>query len=518
MRVLFVASEAVPLAKTGGLGDVVSALAAALRRVDVDAGILLPGYPEALDQAGPLTALARWNDLPGGPSRLLMGRLPHADVPVLLLETPALYAREGTLYQDPDGRDFADNALRFGALCHAAARIATGRSAYPRPDVVHVHDWHAGLVPLFMRRAGSPAKSILTVHNLAFHGSFPFDVAPDIGLDEDDLRPESVEFWGQLSFLKAGLVHAHRISTVSKSYAAEILTQAFGCGFDGLLNTRRDALTHITNGIDMAVWNPALDPHLPRQYSAEDPSGKHAAKTELQHLYGLPVEPFAPIVAMGSRLTTQKMADVAIEAIGRLLQNHPRLQAVVLGRGAHELEEGYRMLEHDFRGRLGLHVGYDERRAHLMHAGADMLLHGSRFEPCGLTPLYAMRYGTVPIASRVGGLIDNIVDAGEGPAPAPCATGFLFDGATVDAMTAAVERALARFADPKAWRMLQQNGMRHDFGWEQPAARYAALYRSMLPQSRLVGERRARSERIDRRLPAERSAVAAAVQAAVGRI
>lgn len=517
MRVLFVASEAVPLAKTGGLGDVVSALAAALRRVDVDAGILLPGYPEALELAGPLTALARWDDLPGGPGRLMMGRLPDTDLPVLLFENPALYAREGTLYQDPEGRDFADNALRFGALCHAATRIATGRSAYPRPDVVHVHDWHAGLVPLLMRRAGSPAKSLLTVHNLAFHGSFPFDVAPGIGMDEEDLRPESAEFWGQLSFLKAGLVHAHRITTVSKSYAAEILTPAFGCGFDGLLNARRELLSHITNGIDMQVWDPASDPHLPRHFSAEDPGGKHAAKRALQQLYGLPVEPFAPILAMGSRLTTQKMADVAIEAIGRLLQNHPRLQAVVLGRGAHELEDGYRMLEHDFRGRLGLHIGYDEHRAHLMHAGADMLLHGSRFEPCGLTPLYAMRYGSVPIASRVGGLIDNIVDAGEGSTPAPGATGFLFDGATVDAMSAAVERALARFADPKAWRALQQNGMRHDFGWEQPAARYAALYRSMLPQSRLAGERRPRAERVERRRSAERNA-SPAVQAAAGRI
>jgi starch synthase len=489
MRVLQVASEAVPLAKTGGLGDVVTALSTALASAGVVSTVLLPGYPQVMAGAWKLRRLADLPDLPGGPATLMLGRLPDGDVPLLVLRNEALYGRMGGLYQDDAGQDYPDNHVRFAALGHAAALIGSGKLAYPPPDIVHGHDWHAGLAPLLLKESarvgGKPvAKSITTIHNLAFHGNFPMETAAALGVPASALTADGAEFWGQLSFLKAGIRFADCITTVSRTYAREILTPEFGCGFDGLLNSCKERLAAIANGIDKAIWDPARDEHLPKTFSLQDLSGKHACKRELQQCYGLPVDPFAPVLAMGSRLTTQKMADVAIEAIARLLKAHPRLQAVVLGRGEPELERGYRLLQEYFPQRLGLHIGYDERRAHLLHAGSDMLLHGSRFEPCGLTPLYAMQYGTVPVASRVGGLADNIVDAGEDEAPAAGATGFLFDGDTVEAMCAAVERALARIADPKAWRVLQRNGMSCDFGWDTPAAQYAELYRQLAPEPR----------------------------------
>lgn len=480
-RVLFVAAEAVPLAKTGGLADVIGALADALQRRGIDMTVLLPAYPSAIEAAGrlrpgePLPARA---GLPSS-TRLLLGTMPGSDVGVALLDAPELFDRPGSPYLDAQGHEFADNARRFAALCQTAVQIAAGHTEVAVPDLVHVHDWHAGLVPLLLKRAGLAQPVALTIHNLAFQGVFPKDVGSTLGLPDDWASDPTLDFWGQLSFMKAGLEHADRITTVSPSYAREILTERFGHGLDGVLRHRQDRLGAIRNGVDTETWDPGRDESIARTYSVRDPGGRQQCKRALQNQFGLQVDPFAPVLALGSRITTQKMADVALAALQRVLESNARVQVAVLGCGDAALEQGFRELANRWRGRVGVHIGYSEPLAHALHAGADLLLHGSRFEPFGLTPVYAMRYGCVPVVSRVGGLMDTVIDAGSFDRPVANATGFTFEGDTAEAMHAAIDRALQWFARPAAWRLLQRHGMKGDFGWETPADQYVALYRAM---------------------------------------
>jgi starch synthase len=479
LNILFVASEAVPLAKTGGLGDMVGACAGALQRAGVQLNVMLPGYPNAIAQVRHARTVCEWTDLPGGHARLLSGRMGTQGIPVLVFDAPALFARPGNPYLDDHGEPYEDNALRFAAFNHAAARVASGVPDVPHFDIVHAHDWHAGLVPMLIKRGGAAVKTVFTVHNLAFQGNFPMGVAPQIGIPAD--AANAAEFWGRFSFLKAGLLWADRISTVSHAYAREILGDTAGCGMQDLLRARQQDLFAILNGIDNDVWNPSKDAFLPMPFFAGDLTGKHVAKRALQQRFGLPEDARAPLLALGSRLTHQKMADVALLALPQLLESNPRLQVAVLGCGERRYEAGMADLAARYPRQVAARIGYTEPLAHLLHAGADILLHGSRFEPCGLTPLYAMRYGTVPVASRVGGLVDTITDRGSPEAAWRGATGFLFDGDSPDAMAAAVERALHVFAQPQAWRILQYNGMTTDFGWSQPAREYVALYRTLVP-------------------------------------
>ncbi|WP_061171821.1 glycogen synthase GlgA [Caballeronia hypogeia] len=509
LNVLLVASEAVPLAKTGGLGDMVSAYAAALREAGVDATILLPAYPNAIAQAEGLSKIGTLSGLPGGDASLLRGRMPGTGVPVLLLRCDALFARTG-LYQDAQGRDYQDNAIRFATLSAAAVRIAQGVRGVKKPDIVHAHDWHTGLTPLLMKHAGVHAKSVFTIHNLAFQGNYALSLGASLGVPEKWLvhalsEPLSIEFYGALSLMKAGIVHADRVTTVSETYAREILTPRFGNLMEGVLQSCAHKLSGVVNGIDEQTWNPATDTLIERNYSFDDMRGKHACKRALQRKFGLPVDPFAPLMAIGSRMTGQKLADVVLEALPRLLAKHPRLQLAVIGKGEAYIEAGFRKLAQEWPDRVGAHIGYDERRAHALHAGADILLHGSRFEPCGLTQLYAMRYGTLPVASRVGGLADTIVDAAQNvdhaahdalrpsvwlrdgthdmpvaAAPARRAlhapTGFLFEGERADDIVRAASRALDAYMRPQAWRALQRNAMSCDFGWNEAITTMVALY------------------------------------------
>jgi starch synthase len=490
-RVLLVASEAIPLIKTGGLADVVSAMADALHQRGVEVTLLMPAYPAALAvlaARGDVREVARLSALPCGEARLLHGRMGSNGVPVLLFDCAGFRARGSNPYVDADGREYADNPLCFASLALAAVHICAGKTAWPVPHVVHANDWHAALIPAFLRTAGiGHVGTVLTIHNLAFQGNYPLEIGPSIGLPESMIGPDGAEFWGRLSFLKAGIRYADRISIVSRSYAREVLTPRFGCGMEGVLNQRRDALVPIANGVDVELWNPACDPLIARRFSADDRRNKAHCKRALLRLFGLPVVPRAPLLALGSRITHQKMADVALEALPRLLERQPRLQVVVLGCGDHEYEAGFRALAEQHRGRLGVYIGYDEQRAHALHAGADMLLHGTRFEPFGLTPIYAMRYGTVPIASRVGGIIDTVVDAGNLDAPTSGACGVLFDGEHADDLLAAVERALGLHAQAEVWSALQRNAMRGDFSWEQPVRRYLDLYAEIAaPETRAL--------------------------------
>ncbi|WP_322102456.1 glycogen synthase GlgA [Paraburkholderia sp. J41] len=488
LNVLMVAAEAAPLAKSGGLGDMVSASSAALRQRGADVSILMPGYECAFERARAATPLGYLRDLPGGDARLWRAAMPDSDVPVLLLQMDHLYAGRGSgLYQDACGREYIDNFARFASLSAAAARIATGVRGVVRPRVVHAHDWHAGLTPLFMKLAGASAKSVFTIHNLAFQGNYPLGLAHYAGIPSGLLNAspddaQSIEFYQSLSFMKAAIVHADRVTTVSERYAREILTARFGNRMEGVLAAHADKLTGIINGIDDEAWNPADDPALAQPYGIDDLAGKHACKKALQQSYGLQVDPFAPLVAIGSRLTEQKLADVVCEALPAALARWPRVQFAILGQGDAQIENALRKLAQEWPGRLGVHIGYDEDRAHRLHAGADILLHGSRFEPCGLTQLYAMRYGTIPVASRVGGLADTIEDcpatAADG-AHAGRANGFLFTGEHASDVFHALGRALGAFAQPTLWRALQRNAMKRDSSWRVPATRYLDLYRSL---------------------------------------
>lgn len=497
LNVLLVASEALPLAKSGGLGDMVSAYAAALRNAGVDVSILMPAYPAALEGAADVTPVARMTGLPGGDAKLLRAYMPDTGIPVLLLQMDHLFAREG-LYRDPQGRDYLDNLTRFASLAAAAARVARGVRGVKRPDIVHAHDWHAGLTPLYMRLAGVAARSVFTIHNLAFQGNHPLAMGGWIGVPPELLAPaltdeRSIEFYGSLSMMKAGIVHADRVTTVSQRYAREILTPHFGHGMEGVLQAQAGKLSGIVNGIDATTWNPATDPLIARSYSVDDTAGKQACKRELQQAFGLARDPFAPLVAIGSRLTEQKLADVVVRALPSLLERHPRLQFAILGQGERGLEHALQELAAAWPGRVGVQIGYDERRAHMLHAGADILLHGSRFEPCGLTQLYAMRYGTIPVASRVGGLADTIVDyAPHDGRSYELATGFLFDGESTDDVVHALGRALAAFVQPSSWHALQRNAMSRDFGWKTSTSNYLSLYADLVDARPVPGDARVR--------------------------
>ncbi|KIF83578.1 glycogen synthase GlgA [Noviherbaspirillum autotrophicum] len=479
-RILIVCSEAVPLVKTGGLADVITSLARTLRRRGIDATVMMPGYPAALEQARNLEEAGLLADLPGGPGRLLHGMMPDQDIPVLLLRTAGFERRISNPYVDERGEEFPDNASCFGALAHAAVAVCRGQTSLAPPHVVHANDWHAGLIPALLRlHRVADVGTLFTIHNLAFQGNFPVDCAAGLGIPQQMLGPDGMEFWGKLSFLKAGIRYADRISTVSDTYAAEILTPRFGHGMDGLLNERRNALLAIRNGVDTEAWNPAGDALIARSFTLSDLRGKSSCKRELQTLFELPPDPFAPILAMGSRITHQKMADVALASLPAVLQRYPRAQLIVLGRGDRTYEQDFVRLAQDFPERAAVHIGYDEMRAHALHAGADMLLHGSRFEPFGLTPLYSMHYGTIPIASRVGGIVDTVVDAGLSGLPPQDASGILFDGEAADGMTAAVSRAFALYENPAEWHPMQCNAMSADFSWSQPAEKYIAAYRDI---------------------------------------
>ncbi|OZI75762.1 glycogen synthase GlgA [Bordetella genomosp. 2] len=483
LRVLMVTSEAFPLAKSGGLGDAVTGLARALSRAGMEVGILMPAYRGVLAKVTGVRHIARLSGMPGGEATLAGALCGESGLPVYLLCNDALYDRDD-LYMDAGGTPYPDNALRYAALAHAAVRIATGLPGIRQPDVLHAQDWHAGLAPLLARASGLRyVKTVLTVHNLAFQGVFPLACARELGVPEGYCTDDGARHYGQLSFLKAGLRYADRITTVSNTYAREILTPEFGCGLDPLLRARAADLQAIPNGIDDALWNPASDPHLgSMRYCLRRPANKRRAKAALQKSFGLQVSPDASLMALGSRLTEQKMADVAIEALPDALHRHPGLQVAVIGRGERRYEQAFQALAERYPGRCAVRIGYDEPTAHRLHAGADMLLHGSRFEPFGLTPLYAMRYGTVPIGSRVGGMADTIVDPGaEQPDKAMfAATGVLFDGDTPQAMAAAIDRALRLRAQPRLWQAMQRNGMAGDFGWDSAAAPYLELFQSLV--------------------------------------
>jgi starch synthase len=479
LRVLYITAEVFPLAKTGGLADVSAALPSALRERDVDIRVLVPGYPQALAAASDAKEIIRLGDPLGyGETRLLETRLPVSNVPVWMVDCPALYDRPGGLYQNDEGADWPDNAARFALLNHVAAGIANEVGRDWRPDLIHANDWHAGLVPLLLaHRAGPRPATLFTIHNLAYQGLFPAEDAARL-----DLPPTAfpaMEFYGQLSFLKAGIRSADAITTVSPTYAQEILTPEYGCGLDGLLQERSNALTGILNGVDYRIWDPATDPHLVCNYSVRSVAAKADCKRAIQTELGLDMRAEAPLAAFMSRLVHQKMPDVVLEVLPALLEEG--MQFVLVAEGDDGYEAQFRDLAARYPGRVAVRIGYEEPIGHRVLSGADMLLHPSRFEPCGLVPIYAMRYGTVPLVRRSGGLADSVIDATPETIRQGTATGFSFEAPSREEMGACVRRALALYRQPISWRRIQAAAMRQDFSWERSAEAYVALYRSLVP-------------------------------------
>ncbi len=477
MRALFVTAEAYPLAKSGGLADVSRALPLALARQGIDIRILMPAYSSALLHLKNPRIVARLEPLLGvEDGTLISGELPDTDLPVWLVDAPSLYRRSGGLYQDDDGRDWADNGLRFAYLSHVAAKVACGLLDW-KADVVHANDWHAGLLPLLLSLEPAPRPAtIFTIHNLAFQGNFPRDILPAIGIPDRFFSADGLEFYGQVSFLKAAIRYSDRITTVSPTYAKEVLTPEFGCGLDGVLRDRGDDFCGILNGIDAELWNPATDKNLAQTYSARDIAGKRICKAELQCALGLEICSETPLVGYVSRLTDQKMADVVLQAVPFLVESGA--QFVLVGEGDPAFEHAFEALGGRYPG-VAIQIGYHEAAAHRLQAGADILLAPARFEPCGLTQLYAMRYGTIPVSRRTGGLADTVVDAGAATLSNRTATGFLFDDADLASLEDATGRALALFEEPLAWRRLQLQAMAQDFSWDASAAQYAALYHTV---------------------------------------
>jgi starch synthase len=474
MRVLLAASECAPLVKTGGLADVIGALPGALAGAGVETRLLLPGYPPvmaALAEAGGGTQIGLLEGLPGGPARVLAATV--AGLHLLVLDAPQHFDRPGGLYEDR-GRDWPDNHLRFGALSRAAATLAVEGVAGWVPDVLHVHDWQTGLAPLWVATAPGPRPAtVVTIHNIAYQGLFPPSVIPELGLPREGFGPDGYEFWGQVGFLKAGLAYADRITTVSPGYAREILTPEFGNGLDGLLSHRRADLSGILNGVDTEVWNPETDPYLPAPYSARAPKGKEASRAALAAHFGLrPGD--GPVLVVVSRLTRQKGLDVLTEALPAFLARGGRL--ALLGSGDAGLEDAFRRLAAERPGEVGVRIGYDEPLAHLLYAGGDAIAVPSRFEPCGLTQLYGLRYGTLPLVARTGGLGDTVIDANPAALAAGCATGFVFAPVSASALAAALDRLCDTWADRALWRRLMRRAMSHPVGWDSSAAAYAALY------------------------------------------
>ena len=476
MKVLHVAAEVFPLVKTGGLADVMAALPVALAEQGADVRLLLPGLPAVLDAVQAARVVVDIGSCFGAVRvRLLLARMPQTHLPVYVIDAPYLYRRDGSPYQDNQGEEWPDNLQRFALLGWVAAHLAAD-DADPAwtPDIVHAHDWHAALACAYMaRHPPTRARSVFTVHNLAFQGLFPMGDGPMLGLPSELLSAAGLEFHGRLSFMKAGLQYAHQVTTVSPSYAREIATHEFGCGLDGVVRSRGDHVCGILNGIDTDIWNPANDPAIAMRYDAERLQGKAACRLALLNELGLDARDGTLLLTVVSRLTAQKGLDLLLAALPQLLQ--AGVQLALQGTGDPALEAGFRMAQQAHPGLVHVHIGYDEARAHRLLAGADVIGVPSRFEPCGLTQMYGLRYGTLPIVRRVGGLADTVRDDGADAAGGQ-ATGFLFDAATPQALERAVMRAAVLKADGKRWRARMATAMAEPLSWEAPAQAYLALY------------------------------------------
>ncbi|MFO0773238.1 MAG: glycogen synthase GlgA [Nitrospiraceae bacterium] len=487
MNILMVASEAAPLAKTGGLADMVSGLSSALVKLGHDVRILVPGYAGTVEQVAQRERVATLTVQDGAsvatvgidrvvPKGQAVDTPPHAPT-FYLVQHDGYFGRRG-MYQD-SGRDYPDNLARFALFSRAALALVRHWAAEKwSVDVIHAHDWQAALVPFYLKvgTGGASilqnARTVLTLHNVGYQGLFPADQYSLLGVGDGYFTPQHLEFYGQVNLLKAGIVSAGALTTVSPTYCREIQTQEFGFGLVGVFRERREQLVGIVNGIDTELWNPETDPWLPAQYSAENLQGKALCKTALQRECGWEASR-QPLFAVVSRLVSQKGIDLLVAAVPKLVADGGQL--VALGSGDADLVEALRQLERRFPQSVKAFIGFDEGLAHRIQAGADAFLVPSRYEPCGLTQLCSLRYGTVPIVRNTGGLADTVRDSSTASPDRP-ATGFVFDRADSADLSAAMSRALLVYQDQRQWTQLVLNGMREPVGWDQSAKAYADVY------------------------------------------
>ena len=484
MRILHVCTEVYPLLKTGGLADVAGALPAAQVHAGDEARLLVPGFPALMAGVKDPQLVAEVPARFGADGiRLLRGVLPGVPVSVYVIDAPALYERPGNPYADASHREYPDNYRRFALLGWIAAQLAQGLDPHWSPEILHCHDWHAGLAPAYLRaaRRGSGrtlAGSVLTVHNLAYQGLFPASVFGELGLPGDFFDVEGLEFHGQASYLKAGLYFADRITTVSPGYAREIQGAEQGCGLDGLLRSRANELQGILNGVDDAVWNPRSDVLLAAPFSPDEMAGKALCKAALQQGAGLAVDADALLFCVVSRLTEQKGLHLVLASLPAIVRRGGQL--LVLGSGDAALEQAFREAAAAQPQSVAVRIGYDEHYAHRIIAGSDVIMVPSRFEPCGLTQLYGLKYGALPLVRRVGGLADTVVDCSLENLD-DAATGFVFDAFTPAGIDAAVGRAFALRRRPDDWQLVQSRAMQQQFGWDSAASAFDALYQQIAP-------------------------------------
>jgi starch synthase len=480
MKILFASSEVHPLMKTGGLADVSGSLPKALRKLRHDCRIIMPAYPETKQKAGQLETVASIQvDGIDTPVEILRGNLPGTKLPIYLVDAPAYFDRAGNPYRAPNGGDWQDNHLRFGLFGRVIAALAMDEAGLDwKPDILHCNDWQTGLAPALLHDRHDRPAMVFTIHNLAYQGLFPLHAFHELSLPHHLWAPHYMEFHGQFSFIKGGLVFADRITTVSPTYAQEIRTQEYGYGLEGLLEYRSDVLSGILNGVDSKTWNPITDKNLSANYSVDNLSGKLQNKLALQQAFGLPENTNTPVLGHVGRMVEQKGIDLMLQAMPDLLSKHP-IQLIILGNGERHFEETVNQLKQVFPDQVGTHIGYDEKLAHQVEAGSDLFLMPSRFEPCGLNQMYSLIYGTPPIVRRTGGLADTIVDATAETLANGTANGFSFDLASADALSSAIKRALACMAGGQCHDTLVRNGMTQDFSWERSARDYLALYKDI---------------------------------------
>lgn len=467
-RVLFVTSEFTDLVKCGGLGDVSAALPRALAD-NHDIRVLIPGYRQVVESGRPIRVVGQIPGLAALPP-CQIGRMDLADgLIVYVLLNPVLYERDGSPYVDPQGNDWADNHIRFARLGLAAAEMAMGEAGIQwRPDLVHANDWTTAMAPAYMAWCGASAPALLTIHNLAYQGLCDMQCSSELAIPEQACSIDGMEFHGRLSFLKAGIAYAQHVTTVSRSYAREITTAEFGCGLDGMLRAKVQAkqLSGIANGIDES-WHPQSDPHLLQGFAAGEWDGKSANAAYVQQW--LDLESNGPLFAVVSRLVQQKGIDLTLGVAEHIVERGGRI--AVIGQGEPALEAAMAELGQRYRGRIGVHIGFNESDARRLYAGSDFLLMPSRFEPCGLSQIYAQRYASLPIARRTGGLADTIEDG---------VSGFLFDEAQTDSYRAAIDRALQVYQHPALFEAMRCHAMQAPLYWRQSVRPYDRLYQRLL--------------------------------------
>jgi len=486
MKVLFAASEAFSLVKTGGLGDVIYALPRALKRKGVDVRLILPAYREVLDKLDSFKIIG-WQQVPGSNrkvyTRLLDAGDTHLGLPLLLVDAPGLLDRPGGgPYQQHNGFDWPDNAERFTVFSRAVAEYARGNMENHawNPDVVHSHDWQTGLVSAFLSKDLQPPKTVFTIHNLAYGGHFGHDDFVKLYLPGEWWAADGVEFYNNFSMLKAGIVFSNKVTTVSPTYAREILTPEFACGYHGLLESYAAKLTGILNGIDSEVWNPGTDKLIAQNYKVDKNlvTNKQVNKKALLSEFCLGADKVTlsqPLLGFVGRLVDQKGIDLILAAIPQIISN-TSANFVIIGSGSDKYQMALVNLQKKYPRRIGVYLGYSEAKGHLLEAGSDIFLMPSRFEPCGLNQLYSLAYGTPPIVNFTGGLADTVVDATSQTLANNTATGFVFHQAKLEDFVARIEDAVNLYASKKTWLQLMRNCMRQDFSWDHSAASYLEIY------------------------------------------